>query len=78
MVDVAPSIAQAASTAFPPLLKMMAPAVAAMGLPVMATQFFPCRTGFSVLCAKSWVLSNKMQAAVVKFLDEIQSIHCLR
>ncbi len=51
MVDVAASIAHAASTAFPPRVKVMPPAVAASGLPVMATQCFPCRTGLIVFCA---------------------------
>ena len=37
MVQVAASIAHAASTAFPPFVKMVAPAVAASGLPVIAT-----------------------------------------
>jgi hypothetical protein len=41
MVDVAAIMAQAASTAFPPFWKVMAPAVAASGLPVMATHFLP-------------------------------------
>ncbi len=45
MVDVAAIMAQAASTAFPPFWKVMAPAVAASGLPVMATHFLPCRIG---------------------------------
>src|SRR5512136_211142 len=48
MVQTAPSIAQAASTAFPPLAKIMAPAVAASGFPVIATHSRPWRTGFSV------------------------------
>jgi hypothetical protein len=39
MVQTAPSMAQAASTALPPLAKTRAPAVAASGFPVMATQF---------------------------------------
>jgi len=38
---VAASIAAAASTALPPFTKVLAPAVAAKGLPVMATQCFP-------------------------------------
>jgi hypothetical protein len=51
MVQVAASIAHAASTAFPPALNNLAPAVAARGLPVMAIQFFPCKGGFCVCCA---------------------------
>jgi hypothetical protein len=40
-VDVAAIIAQAASTAFPPFWKIIDPAVAASGFPVIATQCFP-------------------------------------
>jgi len=47
-VHVAANIAQAASTAFPPREKMVAPAVAPSGLPVMATQCFPWITGLAV------------------------------
>jgi hypothetical protein len=38
MVDVAASMAQAASTALPPWWKILAPAVAPSGFPVIATQ----------------------------------------
>jgi hypothetical protein len=48
IVDVAPSIAQAASTAFPPLWNIIAPAVAARGFPVIAIQWRPWSTGFCV------------------------------
>lgn len=48
IVQVAASIAAAASTALPPFAKIMAPAVAASGLPVIATQCRPCSTGFTV------------------------------
>src|SRR6059036_1378693 len=41
-------MAHAASTALPPRSKMRAPAVAPGGLPVMATQWRPCRTGLCV------------------------------
>src|SRR5262245_12116447 len=47
IVQTAPSIAQAASTAFPPRSNIFAPAVAPRGLPVMATQCRPCNTGRS-------------------------------
>ena len=47
MVVVAASIAQAESTALPPFWNIIAPAVAASGLPVMATQWRPCRTGLT-------------------------------
>jgi hypothetical protein len=53
IVEVAANIAQAASTAFPPRVNVIAPAVAANGLPVMATQCFPCKTGFAVFCASA-------------------------
>src|SRR6185295_4794546 len=49
MVAVAAIIAQAASTALPPFWNVMAPAVAASGLPVIATQCWPCSGGFCVL-----------------------------
>jgi hypothetical protein len=52
IVQVAANMAQAASTAFPPLLKIMAPAVAARGLPVTAIQCFPCSGGFCVVTGK--------------------------
>jgi hypothetical protein len=39
MVQVAASMAAAASTALPPFWNIMAPAVAANGLPVMAIQW---------------------------------------
>jgi hypothetical protein len=48
MVEVAASIAQAASTALPPFWNIIAPAVAASGLPVIAIQCCPWRTGFTV------------------------------
>src|SRR5206468_3808694 len=41
-------MAQAASTALPPFWKIIAPAVAPSGLPVMATQCRPCSGGFCV------------------------------
>src|SRR5262245_60862005 len=47
MVVVAASIAHAASTALPPFWYIIEPAVAASGLPVMATQWRPCRTGLA-------------------------------
>src|SRR4051794_9497632 len=49
IVEVAAIIAHAASTALPPLMKVAAPAVAARGLPVTATQFWPCSGGLTVL-----------------------------
>jgi hypothetical protein len=49
MVQLAASIAQAASTALPPRSKIIAPAVAASGLPVTAIQCLPCSGGFWVV-----------------------------
>ena len=51
IVEVAAIIAHAASTALPPFMKIVAPAVAASGLPVTATQFWPCSAGLTVLAA---------------------------
>src|SRR5579862_783594 len=48
MVEVAAIIAQAASTALPPRSKIIAPAVAASGLPVTAIQCAPWSAGFWV------------------------------
>src|SRR5215472_5513569 len=48
MVQVAPIMAQAASTALPPCSKMRAPAVAASGLPVRAIQRLAWSGGFCV------------------------------
>jgi hypothetical protein len=51
IVEVAAIIAQAESTALPPFWKIIAPAVAASGLPVIAIQCLPCNAGFCVRCA---------------------------
>src|SRR5919202_5018284 len=51
MVEVAAIIAHAASTALPPRSKIIAPAVAARGFPVIAIQCLPCSAGFWVRCA---------------------------
>src|SRR5437867_172185 len=48
MVQQAASIAQVASTAFPPFMNVMAPALAASGLPVTATHWVPCSMGLLV------------------------------
>src|SRR5512134_2744628 len=48
IVQTTASMAQAASTALPPRSNILAPAVAPRGLPVTATQWRPCRTGFCV------------------------------
>ena len=60
MVAVAPSMAQAASTALPPWPKIMAPAVAPSGLPVIAIQCFPWRTGF---CGRAAAVAATARAA---------------
>src|ERR1043166_627095 len=51
MVQPAASMAQAASTALPPCVKIIAPALAERGLPVIAIQFLACSGGFCVFCA---------------------------
>src|SRR5918999_198857 len=48
IVEVAASIAHAASTGLPPLSKIFAPAVAASGFPVIAIQCRACSGGFAV------------------------------
>ena len=61
---MAANIAQAASTALPPLSKIFAPAVAAKGFPVMAIQFLPCKGGFCVGCANKEMditINNKLR-----------------
>ena len=59
IVDVAASIAQAASTALPPRSNMRAPAVAASGLPVIAIQCEPCSGGFCVFsCASAGAVAS--------------------
>src|SRR6266581_316838 len=55
IVVTAPSIAQAASTAFPPFWNIMAPASAERGLPVIAIQCRACSGGFCVRAAWSGV-----------------------
>ncbi len=59
-------MAQAASTALPPRAKVSAPAVAASGLPVTATQWRPCSTGLTVRCAPAlWPLGSKTSPSAV-------------
>ena len=53
IVVTAASIAQAASTALPPRANIIAPAVAASGLPVIAIQWRAWSGGFWVRCAAS-------------------------
>jgi hypothetical protein len=69
-VQVAANIAQAASTALPPLSKIFAPAVAAKGLPVMAIQFFPCKGGFWVCCAINEIENTNMNKKSIFFIDQ--------
>src|SRR5688572_4288860 len=64
IVEVAPSMAQAASTALPPRSNMRAPAVAASGLPVIAIQCEPCSGGFCVFsCASAGPAGSTDRAA---------------
>src|SRR5947199_7879589 len=54
MVQAAASMAAVASTAFPPFWYIIAPAVAARGLPVMASQWRAWRTGLLVRAEAGW------------------------
>jgi hypothetical protein len=64
IVHVAASIAAAESMALPPFWNIIAPAVAASGLPVMAIQCAPCRGGFCVrICATAGMASSRARAA---------------
>src|ERR1041384_8752710 len=56
IVQTTASMAHAASTALPPRSKILAPAVAPSGLPVIATQWRPWRTGL-------WVVEDGSGAA---------------
>jgi hypothetical protein len=47
MVEVAPSMAQAASMALPPRANIIAPALAARGLPVIAAQWRAVQYGLA-------------------------------
>jgi len=66
MVQVAASMAQAASTALPPRSKISAPAVAANGLPVIAIQCLPCKGGFWVGWATTEAYSAKHKVVGTK------------
>ena len=61
IVQVAASIEHAASTALPPFWNIIAPAVAASGLPVMAIQCAPCSGGFCVRCADAGVTATAVR-----------------
>src|SRR4030042_2763860 len=76
MVHTAASMAHEASTAFPPARNILAPAVAANGLPVMATQFRPCSTGFSVRADETGPGRKKStsQKAVIQAIIEARLI----
>src|SRR5688500_16404561 len=73
IVAVAASIAQAASTALPPLLNVNAPAEAARGLPVMATQWLPCKGGLFE-CLYSWarlpLINARLARATMRYLQK--------
>jgi hypothetical protein len=60
----AASIAHAASTAFPPLVKIIDPAVALSGFPVIAIQCFACSGGFCVRCASALSASMDSPAMI--------------
>src|SRR5918993_3850850 len=74
IVEVAAIIAQAASTALPPFMKVAAPAVAASGLPVTATQFCPCSAGLTDLAEAEQVsvsVAARMIAWVRVFMPQL-------
>src|SRR5512140_1266250 len=58
IVEVAAIMAQAASTALPPRWNIIAPAVAASGLPVIAIHFCPCSGGFCVFATDFGMLGD--------------------
>jgi hypothetical protein len=58
MVAAAASMAQAASTAFPPRENVNAPAVAASGFPVIAIQCLPYSFGLAAFCACAGAMTN--------------------
>jgi hypothetical protein len=60
---VAAIIAHAASTALPPRSNIIAPAVAASGLPVIAIHLRPCRGGFCVLAIERAMAGSTACAA---------------
>src|SRR5688572_9898353 len=78
IVEVAAIIAQAASTALPPFMNVAAPAVAASGFPVTATQFCPCSGGLTVLAAApaqvSVRLAANMTARVSVFMPQLYPV----
>jgi hypothetical protein len=63
IVEAAAIIAHAASTAFPPFWKTIAPAVAARGLPVIAIQWRPCSGGFCVRWARGRTGADRATSA---------------
>src|ERR1700736_5462063 len=63
IVQVAAIIAQAASTALPPFWKIIAPAVAASGLPVIASHFFAWRGGLFVEARANAPMASAAPAA---------------
>src|SRR5262245_50532567 len=72
IVEVAASIAQAASTALPPRSNMRAPAVAASGFPVIAIQCEPWSGGFWVFCCARAGPASKAQAATTAKAADIR------
>ena len=64
-MQVAASIAAAASTALPPFWNIIAPAVAARGLPVMATQWRPWSTGLAVAAIASPAVRTSSTAPAI-------------
>jgi hypothetical protein len=70
MVQVAASMAHAASTALPPRSNIMAPAVAARGLPVTAIQCLPCNGGFCVVTGN---VLNDWASVITKIVKRLNA-----
>ena len=70
MVEVAAIMAQAASTALPPFWKIIAPAVAASGLPVTAIQCAPCSAGFWVRAGAAGEASSSVRTQLARTVAE--------
>src|SRR5437764_14214527 len=76
IVHAAAIIAAAASTALPPRSKIIAPAVAASGLPVTAIQCRPCSGGFCVRCANAETAASRAKVMTTK--RRMPSCYCAR
>ena len=61
----------------PPRAKVMAPAVAASGLPVIATQCLPCSTGLTVRSANASWLTSRLANSTTIGLKRWWALPCL-